>query len=75
MVRPLLREMDTLLDKRLVATFFAALRAWLLRHFSHRTVKRHRLAALPLYRLRLALSRLWLAYPHPLPLPLQQTPG
>ena len=75
MVRPLLREMDTLLDKRLVATFFAALRAWLLRHFCHRTVKRQRSKALPLYRLRLALSRLWLAYPDPIPLSLQHTPG
>jgi len=59
----------------LLAPAFAALCAWLLRHFCHRTGKRHRVASLPLYRLRLALSRLWLAYPDPIPLPLQQTPG
>ena len=36
--------------------------AWLLRHWCHRTGKRYRQFALPLYRLRSALSRLWLTY-------------
>ena len=39
------------------------LRMWLLRHFCHRTGKKARQASLPLYRLRLALSRLWSAHP------------
>lgn len=39
------------------------LRTWLLRHFCHRTGKKARQAKLPLYRLRLALSRLWSAHP------------
>jgi hypothetical protein len=39
------------------------LRTWLLRHFCYRTGKRGRDAATPLYRLRCALSRLWLAHP------------
>jgi hypothetical protein len=34
----------------------------LLRHWCHRTGKRYRQAAIPLYRLRSALSRLWLTY-------------
>jgi hypothetical protein len=38
------------------------LRDWLLDHWCHRTGKRNRLTAVPLYRLRLALSQLWLAY-------------
>jgi hypothetical protein len=47
---------------------FNALRQWLLRHWCHRTGKRYRSAAIPLYRLRSALSRLWLAFPSsPLP--------
>ena len=37
--------------------------AWLLRHWCHRTGKRHRDVSLPLYRLRSALSRLWLHHP------------
>jgi hypothetical protein len=37
-------------------------RQWLLRYWCHRTGKRSRAAAAPLYRLRSALSRLWLAY-------------
>jgi hypothetical protein len=41
------------------------LRRWLLRQWCHRTGKRYRLAAIPLYRLRAALRRLWLAYPPP----------
>ena len=35
---------------------------WILRHFCHRTGKRNRETSIPLYRLRNALSRLWLAY-------------
>jgi hypothetical protein len=38
-----------------------SLRSWLLRHFCHRTGKRSQVALTPLYRLRAALSRLWLA--------------
>lgn len=60
---------------RLLDPALAALSTWLLHHFCHRTGKRYRDASLPLYRLRLALSRLWLSYPDPIPLPLQQTPG
>jgi len=40
-------------------------RQWLLRHFCHRTGTRSRETPAPLYRLRSALSRLWLAYPAP----------
>jgi hypothetical protein len=36
---------------------------WLLRSFCHRTGKRSQQVLAPLYRLRAALSRLWLAYP------------
>lgn len=51
------------------------LRAWLLQHWCHRTGKRSRETPTPLYRLRSALSRLWLAYPRPPdPLP-SETPG
>ena len=42
---------------------FQSLRDWLLRHWCHRTGKRYRNFAIPLYRLRSAISRLWLAYP------------
>lgn len=38
------------------------LRNWLLDHWCHRTGKRSRSVAAPLYRLRLALSQLWLFY-------------
>lgn len=38
------------------------LRTWLLRAWCHRTGKRNRSAAAPLYRLRLAISALWLAF-------------
>jgi hypothetical protein len=38
------------------------IRHWLLRYWCHRTGKRSREASAPLYRLRSALSRLWLAY-------------
>jgi hypothetical protein len=41
------------------------LRLWLLKHWCHRTGKRCRDASTPLYRLRSALSSLWLAYPPP----------
>lgn len=44
------------------------LRDWLLDHWCHRTGKRNRSTAVPLYRLRLALSQLWFAY-RPLTLP------
>lgn len=53
----------SLLDDRL-----KPLRTWLLDHWCHRTGKRSRSTAAPLYRLRLALSQLWLAYrPETLP--------
>ncbi len=35
------------------------IREWLLRHYCHRTGKRLRESAVPIYRLRWALSRLW----------------
>lgn len=38
---------------------------WLLRHFCHRTGKWQQHVLLPLYRLRLALSHLWLSHPPP----------
>jgi hypothetical protein len=41
---------------------FEMLRSWLLRCWCHRTGKRSREVAAPLYRLRSALSRLWQAY-------------
>lgn len=44
---------------------FADLCAYLLRVWCHRTGKRYKQAALPLYRLRAALSRLWIAAPPP----------
>lgn len=47
----------------LLAPHFHALRTWLFRQFCHRTGKRYRAASLPLYRLRSALSQLWLAHP------------
>lgn len=46
--------------------------AWLLRYWCHRTGKRHRDVSMPLYRLRSALSRLWLHHP---PSFSFQTPG
>jgi hypothetical protein len=39
------------------------LRQWLLKHYCHRTGKRSRETPAPLYRLRSALSRLWLDFP------------
>lgn len=58
----------------LLSPHFADLRQWLLRHFCHRTGKRYREASIPLYRLRSALSRLWLAHP-PAPRFLFQNSG
>jgi hypothetical protein len=50
------------------------LRLWLLNHWCHRTGKRCRDASTPLYRLRSALSHLWLAYPPPsFPLPSENS--
>ena len=46
----------------------------LLRHWCHRTGERYRQAAIPLSRLRAALSALWLTYPPSLT-PCSQTPG
>ena len=48
-------------------------RQWLLRQFCHRTGRRARDGDRPLYRLRAALSRLWLAHPSLPSLP--QNPG
>ncbi len=50
------------------------LRHWLLRYWCHRTGKRHRNVSMPLYRLRAALSRLWLSFPPP-PLSLFENAG
>jgi hypothetical protein len=47
----------------LLAATLADLRAQLLRQWCHRTGKRNRETPAPLYRLRAALSRLWIAYP------------
>jgi hypothetical protein len=46
----------------LLASECEELRNWLLRAWCHRTGKRSRKVAAPLYRLRSALSRLWQAY-------------
>lgn len=43
------------------------LRQWLLRWWCHRNGKRNRDASVPLYRLRSAISRLWLEHCPPLP--------
>lgn len=51
------------------------LRNWLLQHWCHRTGKRSRETPTPLYRLRSALSRLWLAYPRPPDALLSETSG
>ncbi len=42
---------------------FVLLRRWLFRYACHRTGRRLRATRVPLARLRLALSRLWLTYP------------
>lgn len=52
----------------LLSDYLRPLRSWILDHWCHRTGKRSRSTAAPLYRLRLALSQLWLAY-RPLTLP------
>ena len=46
----------------LLASEWEELRHWLLRTWCHRTGKRSREVAAPLYRLLSALSRLWQAY-------------
>ena len=50
---------------RLLQPALAPLRTWLLAHWCPRNGKRSRLTPAPLYRLRTALSRLWLAQPPP----------
>jgi hypothetical protein len=60
----------------LLDPLLAPLREWLLRTWCHRTGERSQDALAPLYRLRSALSRLWLAYPPPpLTLLAPKTPG
>lgn len=54
---------------------YAPVRAWLLRCWCHRTGKRSRETSTPLYRLRAALCRLWLAYRPALPNWLLQNSG
>lgn len=49
----------------LLAPTLVSLSSWLLRTFCHRTGKRSRETPTPLYRLRLALSFLWLTHPPP----------
>jgi hypothetical protein len=49
----------------LLAPQLEALCQWLLRFWCHRTGKRHREVSMSLYRLRSALSRLWLEFPPP----------
>jgi hypothetical protein len=44
---------------------FSELRSWLLLTFCHRTGKRSQITPAPLYRLRFALSILWLSHPPP----------
>jgi len=51
------------------------LRIWLLQQWCHRTGKRSRETPTPLYRLRSALSRLWLAHPRPPDGLLSETSG
>jgi len=46
----------------LLAVGYEPLRRWLLRHYCHRTGRKQRRVKMPLYRLRSALSRLWLEY-------------
>ena len=46
----------------------------LLRKWCHRTGERYREAAIPLSRIRAALSSLWLTYPPAFPI-CQETPG
>jgi hypothetical protein len=63
------QQADQALDHRWPPTDeLLPLRSWLLDHGCHPTGKRSRSTAAPLYRLRLALSQLWLAY-RPVTLP------
>jgi len=50
----------------LLAPRLDAWRSWLLKNWCHRTGERNRNASAPLFRLRLALSALWLTYPPPI---------
>lgn len=50
----------------LLADGAVALLPWLLRYWCHRTGKWQLQVKLPLYRLRLALSRLWMTHPPPI---------
>jgi len=59
----------------LLAPTLEPLRTWLLDTWCHRTGKRSQQALAPLYRLRSALSALWLVYRPPPLLDLLQTPG
>jgi hypothetical protein len=73
---PRLYQWETQMRLLLIATlayafllsllFFKDLVAWLLQHWCHRTGKWSLKVKAPLYRLHMALSRLWLAYPPPL---------
>lgn len=49
----------------LLSSAFYTLSCWLLANWCHRTGKRSRDVSAPLYRLRSALSRLWLTHPPP----------
>lgn len=49
----------------LLSTAFKSFRDWLLRTFCHRNGKRSRETPTPLYRLRFAISLLWLTHPPP----------
>jgi hypothetical protein len=49
----------------LLLPILVSLTSWLLRTYSHRTGKRSRETPAPLYRLRFALSFLWLTHPPP----------
>ncbi|GAC1530187.1 MAG: hypothetical protein NVS2B16_37210 [Chloroflexota bacterium] len=59
----------------LLDSALAPLRTWLLHQWCHRTGKRSREIPTPLYRLRSALSRLWLTYPAPSSFPLLENSG
>jgi hypothetical protein len=54
---------------------YADLRQWLFQQWCHRTGKRSRTVVLPLYRLRTALSRLWLAFKTPSRITWEGNPG
>ncbi len=73
---PRLYQWETQMRLLLIATlayafllsllFFKDLVTWMLQHWCHRTGQWSLKVKAPLYRLRTALSRLWLAYPPPL---------